>query len=1063
MNGLIAWFARNGVAANFLMLIVVVAGLVTLTNIRQEVFPEAASDIVSITIFYPGASPEEVEQSLVSRVEERIQDLEGVKRITSTASEGVASISVEALEGSDSQRLLDDVKSRVDAIDTFPVDAEKPVVTEFVLRRQVINIAVSGEADEETLKNLGERVRDEVSSIPGITQVELSAVRPYEIAIETSEESLRRHGLTFDAVAAAVRRSSLDLPAGSIKTEAGEVLIRTNAQAYLGRQFEDLVLLSRPDGSRVLLRDVAVVRDSFAETDQAARFDGKPAVLIQVFRVGEQDALEIAAAVKEYIEEARATMPQGIAMTLWQDDTLLLESRRDLLLRNGRMGLVLLFLVLALFLRFRLAGWVAIGIPISFLGALWLMPMFDISINLLSLFAFIIVLGIVVDDAIVIGENIHTHLEKGKPPLQAAIDGAQEVAVPVIFSILTSVAAFSPLLLVGGMTGRFMRAVPIIVIATLVFSLIESLFVLPSHLSHLKPERQNEGIRGAWTRLRRRFSSGLEWIITRSYVPSLRIALTWRYAVVAGAVSALLVTAAAVGSGWIKFTFFPPIDADNVVVFVTMPLGTPVEQTAEAMQRLERSAVEVRNEIERNGDKVFRHMLTSIGEQPFRTAQSQGHGGVGTTFAAPHLGELNIELASSEERNITSAEIANRWRELTGPIPDAVEVTFSSNLFSAGDAVNIQLTGNDLGELRRAAEALKGELTAFPGVLDISDSWRAGKEEVKVDVTPEGEAMGISRLDLARQVRQAFFGEEAQRIQRGRDDVRVMVRYPEAERRSLGNLEEMRIRTASGNEVPFSIAGTAEPGRGYASIRRVDRRRAINVTADVDPAKANAREVITSVRADVLPRVMKEFPGVRYTLEGEQREQQETLGGLGRGFIMALFLIYALLAIPFRSYLQPTIVMSAIPFGILGAIGGHILMRMDLTVLSFFGIIALTGVVVNDSLVMVDFINRAYRSGVPLRDAIVQAGSQRFRPILLTSLTTFFGLLPLILERSMQAQFLIPMAISLAFGVLFATFITLILVPVNYRILEDVYAFFARLRGREENADEMLAGGTSEG
>jgi multidrug efflux pump subunit AcrB len=534
MNSLISWFARNSVASNLLMMVIIVGGAFTLTTLRQEVFPEASSDMVIVTVPYPGASPEEVEDGIVVRIEERIQDLEGIERITSTSSESVGTVRVEALEGTDARRLLEDVKARIDAIDTFPADAEEPVVTELVIRRQVINVAISGDAPESTLRRLGERVRDDIVAIPGITQVELSAVRPYEITIEVSEDVLRRFGLTFDFVATAVRRSSLDLPAGSIRTSGGEVLIRTVGQAYTGREFEDIVLTARPDGSRVRVADVARVVDGFAETDQSARFDGKPAVLVQVFRVGEQDALDVAGKVKSYVEEATGRMPEGISLTMWQDDTLLLESRRDLLLRNGRMGLGLVLLVLALFLRFRLAAWVAAGIPISFLGAIWLLPSFDISINLLSLFAFIIVLGIVVDDAIVVGENINSHLERGKPPLKAAIDGAQEVALPVVFSVLTTIAAFSPLLLVGGTTGRFMRAVPIIVVATLFFSIVESLFVLPSHLSHLKAEKRRAGLGGAWTRVRQRVAAGLQYVIGRWYEPSLRRALDWRYATVAG-------------------------------------------------------------------------------------------------------------------------------------------------------------------------------------------------------------------------------------------------------------------------------------------------------------------------------------------------------------------------------------------------------------------------------------------------------------------------------------------------------------------------------------------------
>jgi multidrug efflux pump subunit AcrB len=1059
MNGLISWFARNSVAANLLMIVIVFAGLFTVFSLRKEIFPEIDTDMVSVRMMYRGASPEEVEEAIATRIEERIHDLQGIKRITSTSAEGVGTVMIEVLEGADSRAVLNDVKSRVDAIDNFPQESEQPVISELVLRRQVITVAVSGDADERSLKHLGERVRDDLAAIPGITQVELAAVRPYEVTVELSESQLRRYGLTFDYVANAIRRSSLDLPAGSIRTDAGEVMIRTQGQAYSAADFENLILTTRPDGTRLRLGEVARVVDGFAETDQMARFDGKPAVLVLVFRVGNQDATTVAELVKEYVGTAGSRMPEGISLTTWQDDSLLLKGRLELLLRNGRAGLILVFLVLALFLKLRLAGWVALGIPISFLGAIALLPIFDISINLLSLFAFIIVLGIVVDDAIVVGENIYRHHEEGKEGLTAAIDGAQEVAIPVTFAILTTIAAFSPLLMVTGRMGKFMYVVPVIVIATLVFSLIESLFVLPAHLSRLKhggEQKPKRAITRGWRRFQDGFSGQLDRFVRHVYTPFLARCLDWRYLTVAIAIAALVLTFSFVAAGFIEFTFMPPVESDNVVALLTMPLGTPSESTAAAVRRIEQSALDLQRELDQGESRTFRHVLTSIGEQPFRVMQSQGHGGVGGSFSAPHLGEVNIELMPSEQREVTSGEVANRWRERVGELPEAVELVFTSSLFSSGEAINIQLTGNNLNELQIAASELKQVLREYPGVFDVADSFRAGKEEMKVDITPEAEAIGLTRADLGRQVRQAFYGEEAQRIQRGRDDVRVMVRYPESERRSLGNLEEMRVRTANGAEIPFSIAGTVHPSRGYASITRVDRRRSVNVTADVDVSRANANEIVASLRQTALPGILDRHPSVRASFEGEQQQQRETLGGLKKGFLFALLMIYVLLAIPFKSYVQPLIVMAAIPFGIVGAFWGHVIMGMGLTVLSFFGVIALMGIVVNDSLVMVDFINRKYRGGMHLDDAIRAAGVVRFRPIMLTSLTTFAGLLPLLMERSVQAQFLIPMGVSLAFGVIFATLITLILVPVCYRILEDAVAGFSRWSGRSE--EEVVMG-----
>ena len=1053
-RGPIAWFARNGVAANLIIFVIAVAGILTIPTIKKEVFPEFSSDTISISMVYRGAAPEEVEEAVIVRLEEAIQGLDGVKRIRSTASEGSGSVIVELLPGADVRKALDDIKNRVDAIDTFPVETEQPIIQEVIIKTQVINVAISGSADERALKKLGEQVRDEISNLPGVTQVELVIARPYEVSIEVSEEALRRYGLTFDEVARAVRQTSLDLPGGSIETAGGEFLLRVKGQAYRAQQFEQIPLRTRPDGSRLLLGDVGRVLDGFEDTDQSARFNDEPAVAVLVFRVGDQNALTISETVKNYVKTAQPRMPQGITLTAYQDYSEYLRSRIDLLTRNALAGFALVFLVLALFMRFRLALWVSIGIPMSFLGTMWLMPTLDVSINMLSLFAFLLVLGIVVDDAIIVSENIYTHLQRGKPPLQAAIDGAREVALPVVFSVMTTIAAFSPMLMVAGNTGKILKAIPLIVVPTLVFSLIESMFTLPHHLSSLRLPRDKPGRFHPFRTIQNAFARGLDFVIHRLYKPALEWALAWRYVTLALGLVSLLLCAGLVGGGRIKFQFFPPVEGDDIGAFLTMPEGTPQEAVAAAVARLEDAAMQLRQEFSgtntATGEPLFRNMLASVGDQPFRTALSKNAGQHGRTYARPNVGEVHIQLAPSEVRTVSAPAIVNRWRELTGPIPDAVELVFTSSLFSSGNAIDIQLTGPNVDHLRQAAEELKRRLAHYPAVIDIADSYRAGKQEIKLSIKPSAQALGLTQQDLARQVRQAFYGEEAQRIQRGRDDVRVMVRYPEEERRSLANLENMRVRLPDGTEIPFESVAEAQFGRGYANIYRVDRQRSINVTADVDLTQGNTGEILAAILENDLPAILGRYPGLRYSLEGEQREQTETMGGLLRGFVLALFLIFALIAVPLKSYLHPFVVMSAIPFGFFGAVLGHLVMGLDLTVLSMFGLFALAGVAVNDSLVLVDFINRARREGLEITQAIRQAGVKRFRPILLTSLTTFAGLTPLILERSLQAQFLIPMGISLGFGVLYCTITSLLLIPAEYLILEDIKRGWKWLYGKPE-------------
>ena len=1072
MKKMVAWFASNSVAANLLMVVILVGGGVTAATIKTELFPEFSLDLISVNVPYPGAAPEDVEQSICVRIEEEIHSIEGLKKVTSTAAEGSGTVMIEVLPGADARRVLDDVKTRIDAIETFPDEAEKPIIQELAMRAQVINVAVSGAVDELTLKRLGERVRDEINALDGISQVTLSGAREYELSIEVSEQGLRRFGLSFQEVADAVRGASLDLSGGSVKTRGGEVLLRTQGQAYSGEEFSNLVVMTASDGTRIRLGDLATVVDGFEDTDQSTRFNARPAVMVQVFRVGDQNALTVAGQVHDYVAKARSRMPAGIELTIWGDAAVFLRGRLDLLLKNGLQGLGLVFLVLALFLRFRLAFWVTLGIPISFMGALWVMPGLDASINMLSLFGFILVLGIVVDDAIVVGESIFSEQKRGLTGLAGAIRGAERVAVPVTFAVLTTVVAFTPMLGLPGIMGKFFKVMPIVVIPTLLFSWVESKMILPAHLAHTSTRLGRLGMVfpfSLWTRVQGLSERAMEQFAARVYQPVLEAALRWRYLTLATACTALLLVMGLIGGGFVKFAFFNAIEGDIVAAQVTMPLGTSAAVTAEAVDRLEAAAATLRRELDErygstDGQGVVTNYLAAVGDQPYRAMQQNNGVTGGNMYAQGHRGEVMMELLPAEEREVSSSDIVNRWRELVGPLPGAIELVFSSDIMSAGDAINVQFAGDDTDALKAAAEELKAELVGFNGVFDVADSFRGGKQELKLSILPGAEVLGLTLADLARQVRQGFYGEEVQRIQRGRNDVRVMVRYPFADRRTLFGLESMRIRTPQGADVPFSSVATVELTRGYASIERSNRRRTIRVTASADKAVADTGGIVSALTGTVLPSILDRHPGVSYTLEGENREEAETMGALKKLFMLAMIAIYALMAIPFKSYIQPAIVMTAVPFGLIGAVVGHMLMGIELSVLSMCGIIALAGVVVNDSLVLVDFVNRRREDGMPIAEAARTAGVQRFRPILLTSLTTFAGLTPLILEKSVQAQFLVPMAVSLAYGVLFATAISLVIVPACYLILEDLLGLGRRLFGegtRDDGAkpDGLLAEG----
>lgn len=1057
MKSLVEWFSRNHVAANFLMFAILILGALGWFDLRKEIFPDLQLNMVSVRVPYPNAAPEEVEKGICIPVEEAVQGVDGIKQVQSIAAEAFGNVMFEIKPGYDVREVMADIKARVDAIDNFAEEAEKPVVEELLVKNQVLSIAVSADTDEATLQAITQRVRDDLlvykapppeggwarfkkalydtlSGEARITQATIAATRNYEISIEVSEDTLRSHGLTLETVANAVRASSLDLPAGSVRTDAGEVLIRTAAKAYTSPDFAGITVTTRPDGSVVKLRDIAKIKDAFEDKDVFTRFDGKPAMLLNVFRVGEEDTLRLVETVYSYIKESPRLLPEGVKLQVWNDWSTYLRGRMDLMFSNGFQGFVLVVLTLGLFLQPKLAWYVSLGIPVSVAGGLLVMPYVDVSINMISLFAFILVLGVVVDDAIVIGENVYHRMSLGEPPHLAAPRGTNEVAMVVTFGVLVTVCAFLPMFAVSGVSGKIWRNIPWVVVPVLLISTIESKLILPAHLATLKIKPREQ--LGWFMRAQAWISDGLDWIANTWYRPLVQWCVRWRYAVLSMFIAVFILAVGVVASGMVKFMFFPEVEGDIITAKLTLPEGVPVQTTQRAIAQLEDGARKLAEMARaKDGRSVVRHTMATVGDQPFKTSFQVGN----MLGSATHLGEVTMELVQGYERDLTCAQLVSRWRELAGPIPGAVELTFKSAMERGGLAIDLELAGDRLDELRGAAEYIKAELAKFKGVIDIADSDHEGKREIKLNMLPHAEPLGLRLGDVSRQVRQAFYGEEAQRLQRGRDEVKVMVRYPKDERLSVQNLADMKIRTRDGAEVPFSEVAVADYGRAYSAIKRTDRRRAINVTADIDLSipEANANEVVGELKARVFPRMERDFPGVRWRFQGEQNDQNESVRDLAVGGILSLFGIFVLLAIPLKSYVQPLIVMSVIPFGIVGAVMGHIVLGMNLSIMSMCGTIALSGMVVNESLVLTDRINRFRLQGVPMMEAAWRAGVSRFRSIMATSVTTFVGLLPIMTETDIQALFLVPMSVALGFGGLFSTLITLLLVPGIYHMLED--------------------------
>ncbi len=1028
MHGLIPWFAKNDVAANILMALIILSGLYVLeSKIAVDMFPEFETNTVSVNMSLRGASPEEVEEGLTIRIEEAIQDLNGIERIRSTSREGSTSVNIEVEDGYDVKELLDEVKIRVDAINNFPVEAERPLVSTPQRRFDAIGIVLYGDYDALTLRRYAEDIRDEVANLPEITQVAVENTLPFEISIEIPEISLRKYNLTLEQVANALRTNAVDVSAGNLRTSGGEIFVRSRGQVYRASEYAQIPIITSADGTLIRLGDIAELRDEFEEIPLSMNFNGRPAIEIEVFRTGDQSIIDVTTAVKDYIEMKQDTLPQGLEMTYWRDRSKAIKARLATLTTSAWQGAILVIILLALFLRPAVAFWVCVGIPMCFMGAFLVMPIFGITLNLMSLFAFILVLGIVVDDAIVTGENVYAHLQQGSDPLKAAIEGTQEVSVPVTFGILTTVAAFLPLAFLDG-RGSWYQSIPYVIIPVLLFSLVQSKFILPAHLKHV---RQREGEGSRITRIQKAVSNSLETFIQKYYQPILGLAMRWRYVTLAAMFGTLIVIIGTIASGKTKFVWFPSVPSEVARANLIMPTGTPFESTDRIVKYMVDKALELQEKYvdPETGESVITNIYSISGGRNSST------------------GRVRIEMVPPEMRTlqISSLEIVNEWRRNVGQVAGAEQLNYRAQIGWDRSPIDIELRSKNTDDLEILGESLKRKLAQYQAVYDIEDSMSNGKEELQLSLKPEATLLGVDLTTLARQVRQAVFGFEVQRIQRGREEVRVMVRYPIEARQNIETLEQMMIRLNNGNEVPLWQIASVEPGMSPVSIQRIDRQRTLSVNANFNKETGDLNALQREVDEWLASEVGR-YPGASYELGGEARDTRESSEGLKVGMYGLLLLIFVLLAIPFKSYTQPIIVMLTIPFGMVGAVIGHWIMGMNLTMLSLMGILALSGVVVNDSLVLVDFINKKRQKGIEMFTAVYMAGGRRFRPVLLTSLTTFAGLMPLLFEESTQAQFLIPMAVSLGFGILFATAITLILVPINYLILEDLRNYFRNYR-----------------
>jgi multidrug efflux pump subunit AcrB len=1046
---------------NTLMVALLVIGGFCLSSMRREEFPEFELERIVIAVPYPGASPEEVEEGICLKIEEAVRSVDGIKKQFTVAAEGMGNVVLE-LESSvdDVQRVLNEVRSAIDRIPSLPEQAEDPEISQVTMRKPAIRLAVIGPESEDPdaelkLREVAELVRDDLLHLPSVTQANLMGTRAYQIDVEISEAKLRSHGLSLSRVADIIRCENLELPGGLLKAESGHVLLRGRHKRVTGDEISKIALVTREDGVVLTVADLGIVKDEFADTVSISRVDGKPGLVISIDKTPNEDLLTIVAAVRKFAEARE--MPAGYSLHPWKDAAIAVQDRMDLLSRNGLQGLLLVFLMLAIFLEFRLAFWVAMGIPVSILGACAILLYLDQTLNMLSMFAFMMALGIVVDDAIVTGENIYAHREMGKPFTQAAMEGTIEVFPSVLGSILTSVIAFVPLMFVSGLMGKFIAVLPITIIAMLAISLFESTFILPGHLAHedslfyrvvgavLYPFKPIvwffNWLNGVAARLLDRF-------IESVYVKIVRFLFRFPAIVVCLAITVLVLSFGVVKAGLIPFSIFPKLDKNDVRAKIVYQDGTPSAVTDAATKKLEKAIQDVAAKYRStDGGMILKTMHRTVG-----SSESSNPADAMPQGAGSHIGNVTLELVDTSERTISSNELLAEWRQAAGDFPGADNVIFDSpNMGPGGVPIEFKVLSrnNDLKELEAAVEECKARIAEYPGVYDIADDSAPGKVEFRIQIKERARAMGIPLFELADTVRASYFGAEVMRLQRGRHEVKLMVRYPDDERRSLANFDQIRVRGTDGAEYPITELAEIEITRSASEINRVDQLRSITVSSDLDEQVegANADEIVEDLKTSFMPELFKTYPNVRIRWEGQEAESQDSIDSMKIGLALAMVGMYILLTIQFTSYLQPILIMMIIPFGCIGAIAGHFVLGLPVTMFSLFGLVALTGVVVNDSIVLIDFINQRMAGGMPLQDAVIDAGRRRFRPVLLTSVTTVAGLTPILMETSLQAQFLIPMATSLSFGIMMSTVLVLVLVPSFYCIFDKLFRIGPRPEG----------------
>lgn len=1046
MKTIVRWALENSPAMNIIMVAAILIGLICLNSLRRETFPEFDLDMIMVTVPYPGASPEECEDAICQKIEEAVRSISGIKKVTSTAAEGSGSVTLELeSDARDASLILDDVQSAVDRISTFPEEAERHEVKLAEIQEVAIRVGVvgpdrRGAQAELDLRDVAERVREELLLLPEISQVNLTGTKNYQIDIEVPEATLRAHGLSLQEVANRVKRENHQMPGGTIRAKSQEVLLRGYNRRLWGDEIADLPVITDPDGAVLTVDDLGDVRDEFTDVTNISLYNGQPVLVVGVLRNTSEDILKIVDAVKQYVDQAE--LPAGYRLVTWGDRSVEIRSRLELLSKNGLQGLLIVFLILAAFLDPKLAFWVAVGIPFSLLTTGAYLYFTGQTLNMISTFAFIMALGIVVDDAIVVGENVFAHRQMGKSIARAAFEGTVEVAPSVLASVSTTVVAFMPLLYVSGTMGKVVSALPVVMISMLVVSLVECVTILPCHLSHrdgLIFTLMNwcffvfRWVVSLMHAVNRLASAVLQWVISYFYKPTLRVVLANRSIFVASCVTTLLVSLALIRAGVVPFIIFPKMDGNNIQASITFPDGTPGAVTDRWTTHLEDAFQRVAKRLEQEGTPVLDSTYRLVGAE----LTHRGPGQTDVTEGVSHRGAVQVELLDASQRSIRSEDVLAMWRDEAGAIPGTESLIFETTQKGPGGTpIEFKVTASTAAadQLDQAVERCRAKLAEFPGVFDIRDDSAPGKWEFRLRVKEHAMATGVRAADLAETVRASYYGQEVMRLQRGRHEVKLMVRYPRSERHTLAGFDEIRVRTGDGAERPLTEVAEVDIVRGYSKIHRIDQYRCVTVSADVNDDVGNSHEIVAALKNEFMPQLVQELPDVRVRWEGRQEQEEESVGSLFAGFAVALAAMFVLLSLQFKSYFQPILVLLIIPFGMIGAVAGHFIMGFPLTLFSLFGLVALTGIVVNDSIVLVDFINREIRAGKPVREAVVQAGQRRFRPVMLTTVTTVGGLMPILLETSFQAQMLIPMATSIAFGEIFATVLVLYLVPVLYSI-----------------------------